>query len=83
VQLCTKALQQTGQQFKSFSQPLLTFAVQLRPAVVGCDTDIFRGRWSKASLQPADKFGIRAGEFIDLLAHLLEVIVIARVFASG
>jgi hypothetical protein len=50
VQLCAKALQQTGQQFKSFSQPLLAFAVQLRPAVVGRDTDIFGGR-GQASLR--------------------------------
>jgi hypothetical protein len=37
----------------------------------------------KSFLQPADKFDVRAGEFVDLLAHLLEIIVITWVFASG
>jgi hypothetical protein len=76
MKLRSIALQQSRQQFKPFGKAGFTVLVQTRPAVIGRNPDILGGRGQQFFGKLANQFGIDAGEFIDLLADTLKIIVI-------
>jgi hypothetical protein len=80
VKLRPIALQQSRQQLKPFGKAGFAVLVQ-RPAVIGGNADIFGGLSQQFFSKRANQPGIDAGEFIDLLADTLKIIVIARVFS--